>query len=310
MRRFLKFMMAGTVLAMSSAAIPAQQGPAVTVTVTAMGKDKSAPPPIPANEVVVRVDNKVRPIVSWVPSEGGRAGLDLAIVVDDSITPRAADRWSEMQSFVRSLPVDTRVGVAYANYGATHFEQDFTANHEQAAKAFRIPAALSGSTNGTFDAVRDLIKKWPATPSRREILLISSGIDLDNGVSDTDPNRNMELQSLIDEAERSGIVVYTIYASTPGPESHNAFLVMNGQGCLGRLAAETGGDAFFQGLETPVSFQPFLDEIHTLLGQQYLLTFYAEPRPKPGFSHLKVVPESHSIQLIAPDHVYISGGGK
>jgi hypothetical protein len=308
MRSFFKLMITGTVLAMSAAAIPAQQGPAVTVTVTAVGKPKAAPPPIPANEVVVRQDNKVRPIISWVPAQGERAGLDLAIVVDDAITPRVADRWSEMQSFVRSLPSEVRVAVGYANYGATHFEQDFTNNHEQAAKAFRIPSALPGSTNGIFDAVRDLIKKWPATQGRREILLISSGIDLDNGVSDTDPNRNLVLQSLIDEAERSGIVIYTIYAGSSGIESHNSFLVMNGQGCLGRMAAETGGDAFFQGMETPVSFQPYLDEIRGLLGQQYLLTFTAEPRGKEGFSNLKVIPESHSIQLIAPDHVYVSGG--
>src|SRR5579862_9048001 len=125
MRNFRKLIMAGAILALCTAAVPAQQGAPVTVTVTVTGKDQT-PPQIPANEILVRQDGKARPVISWTPAKGDHAGLDLAIVVDDSITPRVADRWSELQSFVRSLPVETRVAIVYANYGGTRFEQSFT----------------------------------------------------------------------------------------------------------------------------------------------------------------------------------------
>lgn len=303
MRGIQKILTAAAILVFGAAVVSAQQGTPATVTVTVSTKAQTAPPQIPANEVVVRQDDKVRPIISWVPAQGEHAGLDLVILVDDSLATRVSDRWTELQSFVRALPSGTRVAIAYANYGGTRFTQDFTTDHELAAKGFRIPAALPGSTNGIYDSVRSLIKKWPASQNRREIVLISSGIDLDNGVANSQPDLNLPLQNLINAAEHSGVVIYTIYATSVGADSN--FEVVNGQGCLGRLAAETGGDAFFEGLNTPVSFLPYLDKIQKMLGQQYLLTFGAQP--KSGDSRLKVTAESQAVQLTAPDHVRVPG---
>ena len=49
----------------------------------------------------------------------------------------------------------------------------------------------------------------------------------------------------------------------------------SGQNRIARLFDETGGEAFFLGLQTPVSFGPFLDGVQTALNNQYLLKFRA-----------------------------------
>ncbi|MGH9592000.1 MAG: hypothetical protein ACRD5L_02840, partial [Bryobacteraceae bacterium] len=165
-----------------------------------------------------------------------------------------------------------------------------------------------GSSNGIYDSVRDMIQKWPASKARRALLLVSSGIDLTDGVMDTEPGQNTVLQRAIDAAERSGTQVYTIYASGTGRLEHNLYLVTNGQGCLGRIAGETGGDSYFSGFQTPVNFQPFLDSISRLLGQQYRLTFLAAPGAKAGFTRVRVSTELSGVEILAQDHVYVPAG--
>jgi VWFA-related protein len=290
-----------------SAPPPREEGVAIIVTVTATGRDQAVPPKISSNEVVVSQDGKSRKLLAWEPVQPGNSRLELAVLVDDSLSTRVAGQWSDLQNYLRTLPRDVRVAVAYANFGAAHIQQDFTTDHELAAKAFQIPKGAGGTSNGIYDSVADLIKKWPETRDRRVILLISSGIDLTNGIFDTQPAINGPLQKTIDQAQRSGVVVYSLYASGSGRLENNSFLISNGQGCLGRLAAETGGDSFFLGLDTPVSFQPFLQDIGRLLGQQYLLTFLATPGAKAGYAHLRVTVENNSVELLAADRVYVPG---
>jgi VWFA-related protein len=285
----------------------AVDGIPVTVTVTATGKDQSPPPAVAANAVVVKQDGKVSKIISWEPVSGRKVGLDLAVLIDDSVSQSATVQLKDIGDFLRTLSPEARVAVAYADYGSVKFEQDFTTDHEKAAKAIRIPNAFRGSANGVYDSFSELIKKWPASQNRKIVIFVSDGIDVTNGVEDTIPGQSMVLQRAIDAAERADVVVYSIFASGSGRAVQNQFLVNNGQGSLARLASETGGDAFFQGTLTPISFKPFLEDIGKLLGQQYLLTFLATPSDKGRYARLQVSVEAGEVELIAPDHVYVAG---
>ena len=130
------------------------------------GKVKSAAA-VPMNAVIAKQDGKVAKIVSWEPASGGKAGLDLAVLIDDSVSQRASIQLKEIGDFLRTLTPDARVAVAYANYGAVKFQQEFTTDHELAAKGIRIPNASPGTANGVYDSFGELIKKWPASQNRR-----------------------------------------------------------------------------------------------------------------------------------------------
>ena len=312
-RKFLIFVAA---FAMSASAVVAQraaqsgEGIPVTVTVTATGKEQSAPATVAINAVVAKQDGKVAKILSWEPANGGKTGLDLAVLIDDSVSQRATVQLKEIGDFLRTLSPDARVAVAYASYGSAKLEQEFTTDHEKAAKGIRIPNAFPGTANGVYDSFGELIKKWPASQNRKVVVFVSDGIDVTNGVDDSQPGQSMVLQRAIDAAERAGVVVYTIFASGSGRAVQNQFLVNNGQGSLARLASETGGDAFFQGTLTPISFKAFLEDIGKLMGQQYLLTFLATPGEKGRYARLQVSVEAGDVELIAPDHVYVAGAAK
>jgi VWFA-related protein len=284
----------------------AATGTPVTVTVTATSHGNTSPSAVPENEVVVKQHDDVRRIVSWTPIQQGQSNLEIVVMVDDSLSTRIASQFDDLRNFVTTLPPDARVAVVYAQNGSAHFVQEFTTDHAQAAKAFHVPEAIPGSAVGIYDATRDLFKHWtPSEGSRHVLVVLSSGVDLSEGYQDTNPALNMPLQQAVSAAQRAQVVVYTIYATDPGRAMRGDWLNLNGQGSLAELASETGGEDFYEGFGNPVSLQPFLENIHRLLGQQYLLTFLAQAGPKGDFVSLRVTSEQNGIKLHAPQHVYV-----
>jgi hypothetical protein len=275
----------------------------VTVIVTATASGKKTPPAIPQNEVVVKQQDNHRQIISWEPVQPNGSGLDVMVLIDDSLTMHVANDFNDVRDFLKSLPQDAKVEVAYADYGTYKVDEPFTTDHAKAATAFRLPEAIPGTSNGFFDSVRDAIKHWPDDNSRHVLVTLSSGIDLTNGSFETLPDLNLPLQQAIDEAQRKGVVVFSVYAS---PDTrflrHDDFLTLNGAGSLGRLSDETGGESFWEAM-TPVSMTPYFNQIRQMLGQQYKLTFMADA--KLSGSKLHVTSEQSGVTLRAPESVRV-----
>ncbi|HVB07500.1 MAG TPA: hypothetical protein VNF00_01020 [Candidatus Acidoferrales bacterium] len=277
----------------------------VRVTVTATGRSGTVPPALAKIDVSVHQDSQPRPVLALVPANSPKAPLDFVILVDDSLSPQLGTQFRDIKNFIRSLPQNSRIAVAYAANGTATMQQNFTTDRAAAEKSIRLPNGQFQGSNGIYFALGDLIKKWPQDVARREVLLISDGIDLTYGVDDTTPGLNPALDQAINAAQRNNITVYSLFASGAGLVARNQFLILNGQGCLGKLTLDTGGDSFFLGFQTPVEFRPFLQELTTMLDQQYLLTVHAALAPKRGFHNLKVSTEMSGVQLLAPSRIYL-----
>ena len=129
------------------------------------------------------------------------------------------------------------------------------------------------------------------------MLLISDGVDVSRGVDSSSPAQSVDLQRAITEAQRRSVAVYSIFV--PSLVSNTQNLNLNGQGCLERLSNETGGRAFFQGMSAPVSFDPFLKDINTLLGKQIALT-YLSTHTSRGFHKLDIKPLEGDVEIRHP----------
>jgi hypothetical protein len=242
------------------------------------------------------------PVVDLAPCQGNQAGLDLVILLDDALDTSVASQLGDLRGFIRSLPATTRVATAYASNGTVTIDQNFTPDHEQAAKSLRMPVGKPGAFSSIFLSLNDLIKRLPESSNRREILLISDGADRFRG---SFTPFSPDLDPLVQEAQRNGILIYSLYANGIGRFYRNSFRVMNAQGNVSRLAQETGGEAFFEGFSTPVSFKPYLEELSGMLGQQYLLSFRPEPVKRDSYEHFKFTTEVPNVELIAPEHVFV-----
>jgi hypothetical protein len=278
--------------------------PTATV-VTVLGPNFSAPPAITKEEITVYSGKNREDVISWIPAQGDKAGLQLAILIDDSDSPvGVGSHMAELQNFIKSQPGSTQVGIFYAANGAAETASEFTADHDAAAQKLKLPLGRRGSDSpSVYLSLQDLVKHWPSGSMRREVLVIASGVDRLYPEFDS-PYVASALKSL----QTAGIVVHTIYFGGPGLARSGIRLDI-AQSNLTQIADGTGGQPFFQGLETPVDLAPILRQLDMTLGNQYWLTF-TMPRSekKDGeMREIQVRTEQRKVKLHHAKEVFVPG---
>jgi VWFA-related protein len=229
----------------------------------------------------------------------GRSPLTLAVLIQDDLVSSMSNEIRGIGDFIRKLPPGSRVMVGYLSSGSLRVRQKFTGDLERAAKSLRIPvSSASASPYNPFALTRDAVKRFESQPvGRRAVLLISDGIDLSRGFSNSSPSSSLDLQRTVSESQRLGVAVYTIFAPTVG--GADPLLVNNGQGSLARLSDETGGRSFMQGTSAPVSLDKFLRDLDALLSRQFALTYLSTHADK-GFHKVRVVANMTDGEIFYP----------
>jgi hypothetical protein len=269
--------------------------------VTAEAKKGGEERAILANEVQVYQGRERVQATDWVALQGEHAGLQLFIVLDDASSTTLGTQFEDLRKFIVLQAPATMVGIAYMRDGGVDIAQNLTSEHAAAAKALRLPMANGGAFSSIYLSITDLIKRWPESPMRRELLVISDGIDRFGGSGPANPY----VDQAIEAAQKAGVIVYSIYASGPGHYARNFWRLNWGQNYLSEVAEQTGGEAFYLGFETPVSFAPYLEELMRRLNHQYLLAFLAKPVKKSGLEPVKVRTEIPGVELVAASRVWV-----
>ncbi|HEX7697911.1 MAG TPA: hypothetical protein VF394_10965 [Candidatus Acidoferrum sp.] len=280
-------------------ALAAEPG-TVTMTITAVGKKNTSPPIVTKDNVQLFLNKERTQVADWKHGER----LYLAVLIDDSLDSDIANQWSDLKAFFASQPDTTYISVAYARNGTAMLAQDFTNDHELAAKALRLPIGGGSAFSSPYLALLDLMKRLPSSADRRSILLISSGIDYFRGDFGT---RSPDLDSTISRAQKQNINIWTIYAPDAGHRARGFFLTFRAQANLSQLSDETGAESFYLGTAAPVTLKPYFDELSTHLSNQYLLTFKASGGGAKGrFERLRVVAtELPSVEFLAAPQAFL-----
>ena len=291
---------------LSAQQTPPANGVPVQTIVTIEPRHGSNVPEIKREDVLVFEGKDRDPVTDWVPLQGDRADLEFFVLLDDSSSVSLGSQLDDIRGFINSQPSTTKVGVAYMQNGIARIAQNLTSDHAQAAKALRLPLGEAGANASPYFSLSDLVKKWPESKARREVLMVTDGIDRYYGEPDyNDPY----LQAAIDDTQRAGILVYAIYNPGVGHFGHSYWQNYWGQLYLSRLSDETGAEAYYIGFTgAPVSFSPYLDEINHRLGHQYLLGFQAKPQKKSGLQQVKIRTEIQQVDLVAPRRIYVPAG--
>lgn len=300
---FLMSMMAVLLAAAPAPLFGRQQtaaGTSVSVVVTLESRRGKTIPAVEQNDITVYQQKDKRPVTGFVPLHGS---MQLLLLIDDSARSSFSTEIPTLKKFVTSLPSSTEVAVGYMRNGYTQMAQNFTGDHSAAANAIRLPMGPGGADVSPYESLADAIKKWPNSGAeRKEVIMISSGIEgLGGGLYRDNPY----VTSGIDAAVKAGVVVYTIYNPSVGHYGHSLWRTTWGQNFLSELSDQTGGESYMIGFGSPVSFQPFLDQIRDHQNRQYLLTFTARPEQKSGFQAFRVVVENKDASIAAPDSVYV-----
>jgi hypothetical protein len=302
---FLAFVTLLTAQTASAAAARPQAGTQnvpVTTVVTILGPNYAAPPALGKSDVVVRTGNRREDVVAWDAAQGEKSTLELAIVIDDLANINS--QLDDIRKFISAQPKGTSVGLFYASNGITQAIAPFSTDHDAVAKKVRITVGFPGASTSIYLSLMDVISKWHAGNARREILVIADGIDRFRG----DPD-SPDVTLTIEKAQKANIMIHTLYARGGGREGRNLFRVNYGQSNLAQMADETGGESFFQGLDTPIAFTPFLEQLDMVLHNQYFLTF-TTPRSmkkKGELRGFRVSTEQHNVEIAHAREIWVPG---
>jgi hypothetical protein len=302
----LEVLIAITALLASVQLIAAQEnsspaGPAVNLVVTVEARHGSNVPDISREDVMVYQGRDRDKVTAWLPLQGDHAGLELFVLLDDSSNTSLGSQLEDIRQFISAQPATTKIGVAYLQNGTAQVAQNLTSDHMLVAKALRLPLGSPGANASPYFSLGDLIKRWPEGTERREVLMITDGIDRiwGSGPGDT------YVDSVIEQAQRAGVIVFGIYTPGEGHYGHSFWRMNWGQNYLSQVADETGGEAYYLGNGAPVSFAPYLEDLTRRLGRQYLLTFLAKPEKKAGMQRVKLQTEVPNAELVSADRVYV-----
>jgi hypothetical protein len=290
-----------TVQVIAAQETPSPAGPAANLVVTVEARHGSNVPDITRDDVMVYEGHERDRVTGWLPLQGDHAGLELFILLDDSSNVSLGSQLEDIRQFISAQPATAKVGIAYMQNGTAQVLQNLTSDHVAAAKALRLPMGRAGANASPYFSLGDLIKRWPASDERHEVLMITDGIDRYWG---SGPD-NAYVDSVIEQAQRASVIVFTIYTPGEGHYGHSFWRLNWGQNYLSQVADETGGEAYYLGFGAPVSFAPYLEDITRRLGRQYLLTFIPKPQKKAGMQRVKLQTEVPNAEIVSADRVYV-----
>ena len=284
----------------------AQEGSTAHAIVTVGAKKSSEDvTTVPRQAMSVTENRKLQELTGWVPLRGDRAGLQLVLMIDDASGSSLGLQLTDLKKFIMALPPSTQVAVGYMRNGTVNLAQGFTGDHAAAAKGLRLPVGTAGINGSPYFCLSELVKHWPggATNVRREVIMVTDGVDRYSGARfDAD---NPYVQAATSDAQKAGVIVYSIYYRGAGRSDQNRVVTDGGQNYLTQISQSTGGQVYLEGFGNPVSFTPFLSDIQHKLQNQYELSFVSTA--KSGLQPIRVKTSQPNTTLQWPARVQAGG---
>jgi hypothetical protein len=282
---------------LSSPAIAQKEGVPTQALVTVEEKSN---PPSDAASVKVEVQGKKTPATGWEPLSPSHT--QVAVLIDDGLRESIGRNLSDFRAFFAGLPQGLEVLVGYMQNGTVAVAQPFTADHDQAANAVRLPEGVPGESASPYLCLSDFVKHWPGTGAQisgypgaidrgpngsngkaRVVLMITNGVDPYNGSTSPLNQDSPYVDAAVTDSQNNGVTVYTLYFTDAGMRGPSANF--SGQDYLQQLTTDTGGRNLFEGMWNSPDLRPFFRDFTASLARTYIATFEA-PEGKDGKENL------------------------
>jgi hypothetical protein len=289
-------------------------------------------PTLQQGDVKVKQGKNFLKVNQLIPAKGDNAALQLFILIDDTLGTAIGNNLNDIRDFISAQPATTVIAVGYVSNAAVQVAQNFTADHDLAAKALRLPRGSLSTMDSPYLSMISLVKGWPQQNVRREVLMVSDGIDRLRGdqpgrstaqpmtprsgrssrlgpdygpVYHSMPTMSPDVNSASEISQRNNVIVYSLYAVGVGRAARSSWDLQIGLSGLTKIADETGGDCFSLGTANLVSFKPYLDRLQKMFDNQYYVVFQATPGKKDGLQRVNLTTEVPNSEIATADNVWV-----
>jgi hypothetical protein len=279
-------------------------------------------PTLQQGDVKVKQGKNFLKVNQLIPAQGKDAALQLFILIDDTLDPRVGSNLNDLRDFINAQSASTLIAIGYMSNATVNIVQNFTADHDLAIKALRIPRGILSTMDSPYLSLISLVKGWTQQNVRREVLMVTDGLDRLRGEKPSPsrlgpgfgplyhsmPTMSPDVNSASELSQRYNVLVYSLYAVGVGRAGRSSWDLQTGLSGLTKLANETGGDCFSLGTSNPVSFKPYLERLQKMFDNQYYVVFQATPKGKGGLQRVNVTTEVSNAEIAAPDNVWVAPG--
>lgn len=279
-------------------------------------------PTLQQGDVKVKQGKNFLKVSQLIPAKGDNAALQLFVLIDDALGSGVGNNLNDIRDFINAQPASTVIAVGYMANAAVNVAQNFTADHQLAVKAVRLPRGSLSTMDSPYLSLISLVKGWPQQNVRREVLMVTDGIDRLRGeqpvssrlgpnygpVYHSMPTMSPDVNSASEISQRYNVLVYSLYAVGVGRAARSSWDQQIGLSGLTKLADESGGDCFSLGTSSLVSFKPYLERLQKNFDNQYYVVFHATPKGKGGLQRVNVTTEVSNAEIAAPDNVWVAPG--
>lgn len=298
----------------------------VVITDAALRNDQELPP-LQKEDVKVKQGKNVLDVSQLIPAQGENAALQLMILIDDTLdTQSVGNNLKDIKDFIAAQPASTLIGIGYMSNATIQIAQNFTPDHDLAAKAIRLPIGRTAAMDSPYMSLISLVKSWPQQKVRREVIIVSDGIDRLHGekpqITQTGPYSfgatyhsmpvvSQDAGAASEISQRYNVIVYPIYSPGVGRAGRSSWDRQVGLSGLTEIAEETGGECFSLSTSNAVSFKPYFDRLQGYLNNQYYLVFDAIQGKKDKLTRINIrEAEGKDFEILAPDNVWVPGPQK
>jgi len=267
---------------------------------TIFAKRGEAVAAVTPQDVSIKLNSKDATVTALTQFKSADDSLELVVLIDSS-AHNLGTQFDEIGHFMQGLGPNTKLALGYMQNGRAVLSGPLSTDHQQPVSALHLP---TGPSANVYFALSDLAKRWPSPDrkARREVVVVADGIDPNNPSFDAnDPY----VQAAINDSVRAGLVVYSVYWRGRDHAEVDANVVNGGQSLLNEVTQATGGMSYASGTGNPVTFQPFFADLMLRLANQYELDFTARLDRKPMVETMKTKVEALSLQVFAPDQVFV-----
>ena len=287
--------------------------------------DNGEVPVFGAQNVTVKQGENAIKVDQVIPARGDNAGLQLLLLIDDTLDLSFGSNLNDIRDFVNVQPASTGVAIAYMSNASFRITQNFTDDHVLAAKGARLPLGMLSAMDSPYLSLINLVKSWPQQKVRREILMISDGTDLLRGRSPAPtyptlvhrrgsmPPQHTTMAGMSPDkdsasaiCQRYGVIVHSICATVAGRRGPNAWEAQMGQSGIAKIADETGGEYLCLGISNAISFKPYLDRLQNIFNDRYYIEFQAMPRKKDGLQRVDISTSVPDADIASAENVWVA----
>lgn len=253
----------------------------------------------------IKVDGKKASITAWTPVLGPAVPTELVLLIDGAARASLGEQITEIAGFVKEIPSNTKIAIAYMENGRAMFMSPFSTNPAQILAGLHLPGGMAGENASPYFCLSDLAKHWPAqdAAARRVVVMITDGVDeYDMRYDPDDPY----VQAAVTDSLRAHLIVYSIYWHDAGRASRSGYETNAGQSLISEVTDATGGYSYWEGFGNPVTFQPYFQQIRSRLRHQYAISFTVPTSQKPGPARLQIKVDAPSTKVTVPHLVYLA----